>query len=357
MLLLAVALGASAQSTYIVKTNNAKKSVAPTNPYETEAEEEEEEVEQDFLKANFKYRSLCNWREGMRFMVMPEKYDLIVNTFSDAATGKEVGSGKLRYKIMVYKGHDEDEDGKARINFTCEDDGKNYYYEVPRGSFDDYCYNKLGVPTLAYLDDVDRARELLMGATLYTKTAIYRIDTEVDGDGYEEVSVPTNTEVKVAAIGVGSRSFPVKIIVEDATGRQFYQNVAMSRTNSGMRDDEFVMDNARYLFDASFELVDANDALSEEYNQYIGRRVYTRYATSMESTSGSKVAIVRNTAFEIVAIRTQNNTDYVKMSLRNVKSGEVYTKQVTFTHQDTAGDIDGDREDYYYYLFTESANR
>ena len=141
---------------------------------------------------------------------------------------------KIDKKIMIYKGHTEGSDGHAHINFLCQDNNHMYYYEVPNGTFDDYCYGKMGVPTLAYLGDVDIAYEKLMGKTLFTKTTIFRIDTEYDGDGYQEITVPKDEEVKVIDIGVGTRSFPVKIIVEDKDGNEFYQNVAISKTNSGI---------------------------------------------------------------------------------------------------------------------------
>ena len=216
-----MAMSAMAQDSYIVKTKSAKKS-ASEKKVETNTSveaEEEEATATDFISQNFKYQSLCNWKEGMKFMVMPEKYDLVVNTFCDASNGKEVSSGKLMHKIMIYKNHTETPEGFARINFTCQDDGKAYYYQIPRGSFDDYCYGKMGVPTLAYLGDVDIARSLLMGKTLYTRTTLYREDTDYHGDGYAEVKVPNNEEVKVVAIGVGTRKFPVKIIVADKNGK------------------------------------------------------------------------------------------------------------------------------------------
>ena len=52
------------------------------------------------------------------------------------------------------------------------------------------------------------------------------------------VKVEKNMEVKVVAVGVGTRSFPVKIIVADKRGNEFFQDVAISKTNSGMRDDD-----------------------------------------------------------------------------------------------------------------------
>ncbi|MDE5948472.1 MAG: hypothetical protein K2G86_06790 [Prevotella sp.] len=343
-------LAASAQNSYIVKTKGAKKVAVAQNGVGSGSEVEEKKAH-DFVSDNFKFRSLCDWREGMRFMVLPEKYDLVVNTFCDAVTGKEVSSGRLRYKIMVYKGHDEAPDGHARIHFVCEDDSMAYYYQVPNGTFEDYCYGKLGVPTLAYLGDVDIARTKLMGARLYTKATLYRVDTQMDGEGYEEVTVPLNEEVTVKAVGVGSRSYPVKIIVEDKKGRQFYQNVAMSKTNCGMRDDEFIMDNTKFTFNGSFELIDAKVTATGEYAKYIGKSVHTKYATNMVNAEGENVRIARMSSFTIDKILAQDNTNYVMMTLKSAATGAVYTKRVTFVNANVAGDIDGYKEDYFHYLF------
>lgn len=345
-----IMLAATAQNSYIVKTKGARKAATAQNGQGGGSEAEEKKAH-DFVSDNFKFHSLCDWREGMRFMVLPEKYDLVVNTFCDAATGKEVSSGRLRYKIMVYKGHDEAPDGHARIHFVCEDDSMAYYYQVPNGTFEDYCYGKLGVPTLAYLGDVDIARTKLMGAKLYTKATLYRVDTQMDGDGYEEMTVPLNEEVTVKAVGVGSRSYPVKIIVEDRKGRQFYQNVAMSKTNCGMRDDEFIMDNAKFTFNGSFELIDAKVTATGEYARYIGKPVYTKYATTMTNAEDKNVRIARMSSFTIEKILAQDNTNYVKMTLKSTASGAVYTKRVTFVNENVAGDIDGYKEDYFHYLF------
>ena len=133
---------------YIVKTKGVKKSIVKPDqlaPVEQNAAPENE----DFLSKNFRFQSMCDWKEGMRFMVIPEKYDLLVNTFRDATTNKEVSSGKLRHCIMIYKGHELLSNGRTHVNFTCADDNRNYYYELPNGTFEDYCFGKLGVPTLA----------------------------------------------------------------------------------------------------------------------------------------------------------------------------------------------------------------
>ena len=134
-LALVVAVASAQSNDYIVKTKGAKKTEQLTSA-DIMAEEENEKV-RDFISENFKFYSLCDWRDGMKFMVMPEKYDLIVKTFTDANTGKEVSSMTLRHKIMIYKGHTVSDDGHSRINFLCQDNNKMYYYEIPSGSFDD----------------------------------------------------------------------------------------------------------------------------------------------------------------------------------------------------------------------------
>ena len=322
-----------------MKTKNVKKTTVAETADGEEAQQEEEKA-RDFISENFKFYSLCDWQEGMKFMVLPEKYDMVVKTFRDEAqNGKEVSSMSLRHKIMIYKGHTEAADGHAHINFLCQDNGRNYYYEVPNGSFDDYCFGKMGVPTLAYLGDVDIAREKLMGKTLFTKTTLFRVDTEYDGEGYQEVTVPLNDEVTVTNIGVGSRSFPVKIIVEDKNGREYFQNVAISKTNCGMRDDEFINgDNAKFLFAGSFELQDALMEVSKDLAQYIGKVVHTKYTTEMLSKGDGKdrvLKVPRLTSFTIENIAPKNNSDYVTLTLKDVEARR----------------IDGHREDYFGYLF------
>ena len=362
MALLFMAVSAQqAGSDYIVKTKSAKKTAA-VQTSDASGQESEQEKAHDFISENFKFHSLCDWKaDEMKFMVMPEKYDMVVKTFHDAATGKEVSSMSLKHKIMIYKGHSEGSEGHAHINFLCQDNNKMYYYEIPNGTFEDYCYGKMGVPTLAYLGDVDIARRELMGKTLFTKATLYRIDTEYDGDGYQEVTVPLNEEVKVTAVGVGTRSFPVKIIVEDKDGKEYYQNVAISKTNSGMRDDEFIMDNTKFLFAGSFELQDAIMAVSQNYAQYLNKTVHTKYSTNMISKGDGRertLKVPRMTAFTIEAIMPKANSTYVTLTLKETESRRVYFKDVTFENTDNvAGDIDGHREDYFGYLFAMGQGR
>ena len=343
-------------NTYIVKTRTAQqKAVAAQQEASNEADSQaDENAPTDFISQNFKFYSLCDWQEGMKFMVMPEKYDLIVRTFSDAATGKEVSSMSLRHKIMIYKGHTVSSDGHSRMNFLCQDENKMYYFEIPNGSFDDYCYSKFGVPTLAYLGDVDIAREKLMGKKLYTKGRIYRVDTEYDGDGYREVKMPKDLSVTVTQVGVGSRSFPVKIIVEDENGNEFYQTFALSKTNSGMRDDEFIMDSLKHTFYASFELQDAIMTVNRDFATYIGKIIHTVQSSKMMTKGDGKdrtVTVPKMTTFRVDQAQRRPGTPYVTLSLTEMESRRPYYTDVLFTHPDDLAERDVKLEDYFGYIF------
>lgn len=343
-------------NTYIVKTRTAQqKAVAAQQEASNEAESQaDENAPTDFISQNFKFYSPCDWQEGMKFMVMPEKYDLIVRTFSDAATGKEVSSMSLRHKIMIYKGHTVSSDGHSRMNFLCQDENKMYYFEIPNGSFDDYCYSKFGVPTLAYLGDVDIAREKLMGKKLYTKGRIYRVDTEYDGDGYREVKMPKDLSVTVTQVGVGSRSFPVKIIVEDENGNEFYQTFALSKTNSGMRDDEFIMDSLKHTFYASFELQDAIMTVNRDFATYIGKIIHTVQSSKMMTKGDGKdrtVTVPKMTTFRVDQAQRRPGTPYVTLSLTEMESRRPYYTDVLFTHPDDLAERDVKLEDYFGYIF------
>lgn len=334
---------------YIVKTKGVKKDAKEKVQSDTEETEPT-----DFMGKNFRYYSMCDWKEGMRFMVIPEKYDLLVNTFYDAVTKKEVSNGSLRHHIMVYKGYDMLPSGRVHINFTCEDNGKSYYFLQPYGTFEDYCYSKAGVPTLAYLGDVDKARELLMNQPLLTRTQYFRVDTEYKGDGYRDVVVDKNMLVTVKAIGVGTRAYPVKIIVEDENGNQFYQNVAMSKTNSGIREEGFSYDAEMYSFAGSFEFLGANMTVSSNIREYLNKTVHTKYSTSMSSKGSGKVRDVkvpRFTGFIIDEITPVRNSKYYTLTMRETDSRRVYYKDVVFNEDDIAGGDSGAREDFFGYLF------
>jgi hypothetical protein len=205
-----------------------------------------------------------------------------------------------------------------------------YYFEVPSGTFEDYCYTKFGVPALAYLNDVETARTALMGKTLVTKSTTYRIDATY-GEGSEEVTIPLESEVKVVKIGVGTRSFPVKIVVADKDGREFFQNESISRTNSGLRDEEFnMMDNQHHTFETAFDMMGDFALPSWHYNKYLDKTVFTRKAMKMSTPRGDEYSFPGLTVFRITDIKSQRGKASVKLTLTYPKTNSNYVAEVFF---------------------------
>ena len=168
--------------------------------------------------------------------------------------------------------------------------------------------------------------------------------------------VDKDMEVKVTAVGVGTRAYPVKIIVEDRDGNEFYQNVAISKTNCGMRDDEFIMDNAKYLFANSFELVDDIMAVnSYNYRAYIGRVVHTKFPTTMLNEATKKIQnIPRMIGYQIEAINPHKNDTKFTVKFKNTILGSYFYKDVTLDQKSISGtskDFEQDPDDYFSYLF------
>ena len=275
-------LAAMAQENpYIVKTRGAKKSAQAFEVSDLTGIVPEETAT-DFISQNFKFYSLCDRQEGMKFMVIPENYDLVVKTFTDAATGKEVSSMPL--PVVQADSHGD------------------LWADMRNGG-------------LAYMK---------AGSGVFKNMRLY--------DKYG------NT------IDVVARS----IIVEDKDGNEFFQNVAISKTNCGMRDDEFIMDEAKYLFGNSFELVDDIMSInSYNYRTYIGKIIHTKFKTQLLNESTKKMqAIPRMMEYQIEAMNPHKNDDKFTLKLKNTTLG-------TYFYGDFV--LDGHRaenqEDYFGYIF------
>ena len=302
----------------------------------------------------FPFHSLCDWQPGMRFMVMPDRRDMVIKTFADASTGHMVSSQSLLHKVMVYQGHDDANGGlHEHINFECPETDQKFYFEVPTASFDDYCFTKFGIPTLAYLDEVDSALVHLKGKKLVTVADRYYIDDPKTADGFVEIrDVPKETEVEVVAVGVGTRSFPVKIIVREESGRQFFQNVCISKTNSGLRDEEMEISNMIiHTFNGSFKLADDKMTDHPLYQKYYGQEVYTLTECEVKDASGITMRLPRLTVLTIKKIRSQSNSEYAKVTLYDAETGKTFTKDVLFTNKNRIGIEDRQHDVYIDNLF------
>lgn len=262
--------GVTAQNDYLVDT--------PTTLKQDLTEEEQ------FISTYFPLQLLCNWSPGMKFMFIPDARDQFIPILCAYETGKDIDNSKFKYKIFEFQGTEEiaketyvGTNYSTRFIFTCED--RKYYHEIKGERLNEICEKnpRASINGFVNLKDVDTAKELLVGKTLYTLATTARVDDPNSYSGYRDVPISLNEKVTITNVGVGSKAFPVKIVFEDQKGNSYYMEVAISRTNSGMDVSDFQADKKIKYFPHAFSFTDRNietaDALK---NNYIGLPMYPK---------------------------------------------------------------------------------
>lgn len=159
----------TAQSDYIVTTPSTQ---------EIPVDEEEQ-----FIKNNFPLQPLCKWTPGMKFMFVPSTRNMFLPTLSSYDTEKGIDNSLLKHKILTFTGTEEKAQNistgtnySTRFVFECE--GEKYYYDIKNMRLDEICEKapRAGINGLVYLKDVDTAKELLIGKTVYIQSESARVD-------------------------------------------------------------------------------------------------------------------------------------------------------------------------------------
>lgn len=222
----------TAQSDYIVTTPSAQ---------EIPASEKEQ-----FIIKHFPLKPLCKWTPGMKFMFAPSAREMFLPTLLIYNTEKGVDNSLMRHKILTFTGTEEKvqkiaDETNYTTRFVFEDEGEKYYYDIKNMRLDEICERmpRACINGLVYLQDVDTAKDLLIGKTIYIQSETVRVDDANSYSGYRDIPISVNTEATVTAVGVGSQAYPVKIIFKDTQGHSYYLEVALSRTNSGMDMSDF----------------------------------------------------------------------------------------------------------------------
>lgn len=260
----------TAQNDYIVTT--------PSNQNAGTSEEEQ------FITANFPLQPLCKWTPGMRFMFIPSSRDMFLPTLSNYETEKGIDNSVLKHKILTFTGTEEisrkiSNDTNYNTRFIFEHEGRKYYYEIKNMRLDELYLKapRSGINGMVYLKDVDTAKELLIGKTIYIQSETARVDDANNYSGYRDVSVPINMEATITAVGVGSQAYPVKIIFRDTQGKSYYLEVALSRTNSGMDVNDFQGEYRMKYFPNAVSFTNKSVSNIESIkNKYLGLTVYPK---------------------------------------------------------------------------------
>ena len=236
------------------------------NPYDATATStvKGDENKRSAFAKEFTYIPMVNWTKGMRFMVVPDRVKL-----DDRSTKLEIVPYRSR-KSAVYVGIDQREFEWKEFTFleveqrktrcgrsTCrycfivfEHDGRKYEYPY-QGTMEELRREK-GLPfvsSLIYLNDIDKAKEKLLGSQLYLLTHERYADNGEGGKLYttDKKFVP----VTITNIGIGSRNNPVRIVYKDKQGNSFYHDLTLSgiNTDQGLKavwfDDIFSKENPK----------------------------------------------------------------------------------------------------------------
>ena len=294
----------TAQSDYIVTTPSTQ---------EIPVGEEEQ-----FIKNNFPLQPLCKWTPGMKFMFVPSTRNMFLPTLSSYDTDKGIDNSLLKHKILTFTGTEEKAQNistgtnySTRFVFECE--GEKYYYDIKNMRLDEICERmpRACINGLVYLQDVDTAKDLLIGKTIYIQSETVRVDDANSYSGYRDIPISVNTEATVTAVGVGSQAYPVKIIFKDTQGHSYYLEVALSRTNSGMDMSDFQGEKRMKYFSNSISFTNKKlDNIESLKNRYLGATVYpkktlsAKRAVSLENKQmESRVHLPRYTILTIKEVR------------------------------------------------------
>jgi hypothetical protein len=260
---------------------------------------------------------------GMRFMYVGDNDNNFLPTFKNMTNGRETDESKVIHQVFTFIGTDEVQPSNysfsTRFKFMGADSAQ-YFYEVKDKHLAQICSSnaRAYISRLAYVNDVDSARVALLGRLLYTKLDNAFVD--MPGGGTQQVKLPVNSEVKVTAIGVGTRECPVKIIFEDKDGKSYYREVAFSGTNSGLLKSDFVGANLTKYFPNVFAL-NNRELLSAEAlkTKYVGQPVYPK--TDITATqNGVQRQLRRYSQYTISAAQLGNGTK-ATFTLRGIDGG------------------------------------
>ena len=312
----------TAQSDYIVTTPSTQ---------EIPVGEEEQ-----FIKNNFPLQPLCKWTPGMKFMFVPSTRNMFLPTLSSYDTDKGID------KILTFTGTEEKvqkiaDETNYTTRFVFEDEGEKYYYDIKNMRLDEICEKapRAGINGLVYLKDVDTAKELLVGKTVYIQSESARVDDANNYSGYRDIPISVNTEATVTAVGVGSQAYPVKIIFKDTQGHSYYLEVALSRTNSGMDMSDFQGEKRMKFFSNSISFTNKKlDNIESLKNRYLGATVYpkktlsAKRAVSLENKQmESRVHLPRYTILTIKEVRMPSPGSLAILTLKD-KNGISYEMKV-----------------------------
>lgn len=323
------------ETSYIIAQNDY---IVTTSPNQNLPVGEEEQ----FISKNFPTQLLCKWTPGMKFMFLPIGREMYLPSLSEYNTEREADNHALKRKILTFIGTEEkviklSNEVSYTTRFVFECDGTKYFHDIKNVHPSEICDKmpRAYINGLVYLKDVDTAKELLIGRKIYIQSESVRIDDASSHSGYREVMFSPNTAVTVTAIGIGSRSYPVKIIFQDTKGFSYYLEVALSRTNSGLDVADFQAEKKMKYFSNAISFTNKKTGkLESMISKYKDLTVYpketlaaNRIISLENKTSDARVHLPRYSVLKIKAITPSPTSTLAALLLQDI-NGSYYEIEV-----------------------------
>jgi len=231
--------------------------LAQTSSVTTAIPEKEVLKKSEFIKTNFPYQSIGDWKPGMKFTAEPQsasnyssEIDLVAYK-NKRLTAPRLQQGDFQGKIFNFVGYENRKDDKCPdenctktfLIFECEGTKYEYSSFFTLGNLKEY--TEASVTNLVYFDEVEKAKELLKDKKLYVQDVEWNIEGE-----QRPVSVGKFLPVTITDIGVGTQDGPVKISFRpEGSEKDYYLNVRFSGINKAT--GQYGID-----FDKAFSLED-----------------------------------------------------------------------------------------------------
>lgn len=229
LMLMMVSMSVMGQNDYFVTTREQDEQVNEVEPQITE--------EKQFIMDNFKYINVTDWKRGMRFMVVDD--DSLGAFLRDKSLNGRLITDFYHQivtvdTVEVYVKDQSKNWAETYVAFnTMDGDVLEFKCSGVRGKFQKDKLNAY-IRGLIYLDEIDVAKRLLVGKTLYTLTNKALVDTP-DGERFKKV--PKFSPFKVIEVGVGDMYHgPLKMICTGQDGKKVAFYVILSGTNNDFGD-------------------------------------------------------------------------------------------------------------------------
>ncbi|WP_270611444.1 hypothetical protein [Bacteroides intestinalis] len=229
--------------------------------------------EQKFVQDNFKKLNVADWYRGMRFMAIykPDIYDMSLLRGENGAKLSDYYHQIIAVDTIVERTVSCPAGSCIRTYILFNTDtGTPLEYEFIGGIDEMRDANFNHIEGIVPLDDIDIARKLLLGKTLYSMTRLGHIDTD---KGLRVIRVNKFAPYKIEEIGIGNAECPVKIVVKGNDGKKCCFLVSMNGINNV--PNNFLLGDGYFhnVFSFSNPRVKYKNIPSSTWNLIIGGKV------------------------------------------------------------------------------------